>query len=585
MESVYAGNRIAGSNPASSAKIFSATIYVHEKSCVFYFEGQMAAPPPNAGRFFFVKQEERMNKTKYIFVTGGVLSGVGKGITAASIGAVLKSQGLKVSIQKCDPYLNVDAGLLNPAEHGECFVTKDGAETDLDLGHYERFLDIELTQKNATLSGKLLRQLIEDERAGKFGGKTVQLVPHLTQSIQAAIEEAGAGSDIHIVEIGGTVGDYEGLSFIEAIREFALRVGRTNCLYVHVVYVPFIGTSKEFKSKPAQNALNDLRGFGIVPDAVIVRTDQPAPESIARKIALFGGVQEDSVLMMPNVDSVFRIPEIIAGSGLMARLDTFSGSVKTPDLSEWNRLIKKQHSTKTKTVRIGIVAKYLDNEDTYISVLEALKAAAWQEEVDLDIIWINAETAKDTDFAAVDGLLVPGGFGERGIEGKVAAATYALELGTPYLGICLGLQVAVIAAARRAGLKGANSTEFDTGTNHDVVYIMEGQQGKESTGGTLRLGDYPAKLMNGSTVAEAYGTTKVIERHRHRYEVNQAFKSAIEKGGLSISGASPDGKLVEFVEAVGHRYFVATQAHPEFRSRPTRAHPLFVGLIKAARLG
>lgn len=519
--------------------------------------------------------------TKYVFVTGGVLSGVGKGITAASIGAVFKAQGLKVSIQKCDPYLNVDAGLLNPAEHGECFVTKDGAETDLDLGHYERFLDIELTQKNATLSGRLLRQLIDDERAGKFGGKTVQLVPHLTQSIQAAIEEAGKGSDVHIVEIGGTVGDYEGLSFVEAIREFALTAGRANCMYVHVVYVPFIGTSKEFKSKPAQNALNDLRGFGIVPDAVIVRTDQPAPESIAKKIALFGGVSDQSVLMMPNVDSVFRIPSIVAESGLMARLDVFTGMTTEPDLSEWDELIKKQQSKKTKKVRIGLVAKYMDNEDTYISVLEALKAAAWQEEVDLDIVWINAEKASEAEFAGVDGLLVPGGFGERGVEGKIAAATYALERNMPYLGICLGLQVAVIAAARRGGLADAHSSEFDASTKHDVVYIMEGQQGKESTGGTLRLGDYVAKLQGGSVIAEAYGATEVVERHRHRYEVNQKFVAEIEKGGLKISGTSPDGKLVEYVEAADHPYFVATQAHPELRSRPTRPHPMFVGLIRA----
>lgn len=522
-----------------------------------------------------------MAETKYIFVTGGVLSGVGKGITAASIGAVLKAQGLKVSIQKCDPYLNVDAGLLNPAEHGECFVTKDGAETDLDLGHYERFLDIELTQKNATLSGRLLRQLIDDERAGKFGGKTVQLVPHLTQSIQAAIQTAGEGSDVHIVEIGGTVGDYEGLSFVEAIREFALTAGRANCMYVHVVYVPFIGTSKEFKSKPAQNALNDLRGFGIVPDAVIVRTDQPAPESIARKIALFGGVSDQSVLMMPNVDSVFRIPSIVAESGLMARLDAFTGMTAQPDLSEWNELVARQQSKKSKKIRIGLVAKYMDNEDTYISVLEALKAAVWQEEVDLEIVWINAEKASEAEFAAVDGLLVPGGFGERGVEGKIAAAIYALEHNTPYLGICLGLQVAVIAAARRGGLADAHSSEFDPKTKHDVVYIMEGQQGKESTGGTLRLGDYVAKLQEGSVIAKTYGAAEVVERHRHRYEVNQAFKTQIEEGGLVISGTSPDGKLVEYVEAANHPYFVATQAHPEFRSRPTRPHPMFVGLIRA----
>ena len=517
---------------------------------------------------------------KYIFVTGGVLSGVGKGITAASIGAVLQAKGVNVSIQKCDPYLNVDAGLLNPAEHGECFVTKDGAETDLDLGHYERFLDIELTQKNATLAGRLLTELIADERAGKLRGKTVQLVPHLTNAIQKSILISGDGSDVHIVEIGGTVGDYEGLSFVEAIREFAMKVGRANCMYVHVVYVPFIGTSKEFKSKPAQNALNDLRGFGIVPDAVIVRTDEPAPVSIAKKIALFGGLPERSVLMMPNVDSVFRIPEGIAKSSLMHQLEEFTGNDTPPDLTKWQKLVKTQTAVKSHTVTIGMVAKYMDNEDTYISVLEALKAAAWQEGVKLDMQWINAETASDADFVSVDGLLVPGGFGERGIEGKIAAATYALEHKLPYLGLCLGLQVAVIAAARRAGLTDANSTEFNPSTAHDVVYIMAGQQGKESTGGTLRLGDYPAKLIKGSHVARAYDAENIVERHRHRYEVNQKFMQEIEKGGLDISGTSPDGKLVEFVEAADHPYFVATQAHPEFKSRPFTAHPLFSEFIK-----
>lgn len=522
-----------------------------------------------------------MSKTKYIFVTGGVLSGVGKGITAASIGAVLKGQGLKVSIQKCDPYLNVDAGLLNPAEHGECYVTRDGAETDLDLGHYERFLDIELTQKNATLSGRLLRQLIEDERAGKFGGKTVQLVPHLTQSIQNAIAEAGKGSDVHIVEVGGTVGDYEGLSFIEAIREFSLRVGRENCLYVHVVYVPFISTSKEFKSKPAQNALSDLRGFGIVPDAVIVRSDEAAPVSIARKLAMFGGVSEESVLMMPNVDSVFRIPEIVAKSGLMSRLVSFTGVKKKPNLKQWEALVAKQKAKKSKTVRVGMVAKYMDNEDTYISVLEALKAAAWHEGVGLEVVWINAEEAGTADFANVDGILVPGGFGSRGVEGKIAAAQYALDSNKPYLGLCLGLQVAVVASARRGGLKNANSSEFDPKTKQNVVYIMNGQEGLESTGGTLRLGDYTAKLEKGSLAAKLYGETKVVERHRHRYEVNQAFRADIERGGLVVSGTSPDGKLVEYVEAREHPFFVATQAHPEFRSRPTSPHPLFVGLIRS----
>jgi CTP synthase len=523
-----------------------------------------------------------MEKQKYIFVTGGVLSGVGKGITAASIGAILQAKGVKVSIQKCDPYLNVDAGLLNPKEHGECFVTKDGAETDLDLGHYERFLDLELTQKNATLSGKLLSQLIADERAGKFNGQTIQLVPHLTGAIQDAIELAADGSDVHIVEIGGTVGDYEGLSYVEAIREFASRVGRENCLYVHVVYVPFIQTSKEFKSKPAQNALNDLRGFGIVPDCVVVRTDDPAPGNIADKIAAFSGVRKDAVILLSNAKTVYEIPLTIYASGINAVLERFTGNTEKADLSKWRTLADAQEATYARKVRIGMVAKYLDNEDTYISVLEALKAAAWQEKVELEVVWINAEEAETADFKAVDGLLVPGGFGVRGIEGKVRAATYALETHTPYLGLCLGLQIAVIAAARRAGLADANSTEFDPDTKHNVVYIMEGQSGKESTGGTLRLGDYTAELTPGSQVATAYGVAEIVERHRHRYEVNQAYLKDIEKGGLVVSGLSPDGKLVEYIEAPSSPYFVATQAHPEFKSRPYRPHPLFVGLIKAA---
>jgi len=520
-------------------------------------------------------------KEKYIFVTGGVLSGVGKGITAASIGAVLKAKGATVSIQKCDPYLNVDAGLLNPAEHGECFVTIDGAETDLDLGHYERFLDLELTQKNATLSGRLLQELISDERAGKFGGKTVQLVPHLTGAIQKAIAKAGKGSDIHIVEIGGTVGDYEGLSFIEAIREFSQTVGRQNCLFVHVVYVPFIGTSKEFKTKPAQNALNDLRGFGIVPDCVVVRTDEVAPAGVAKKISLFGGVPEENVLLMPNVDTVFRVPLMVAKSGLNTMLTQFSGIEEEPDLSAWKKIAASATSTPDRTVTVGMVAKYMDNEDTYISVIEALKAAAWQEKTSLKIKWINAETVTDADFKGIDAILVPGGFGSRGTEGKIAAARYALDNKVPYLGICLGLQMAVVAAARKSGLDGAHSTEFDPLTKQDVVYIMEGQAGKESTGGTLRLGNYPAVLTPGSLVEKLYGTEEITERHRHRYEVNRKFVQAIEDGGLAVTGTSPNGRLVEFIEAKDHPYYVATQAHPEFRSRPYRAHPLFTGLLVA----
>ncbi len=517
-------------------------------------------------------------KQKYIFVTGGVLSGVGKGITAASIGAVLQAKGATISIQKCDPYLNVDAGLLNPVEHGECFVTKDGAETDLDLGHYERFLDIELTQQSATLAGKLLSELIASERAGKFGGQTIQLVPHLTRAIQQAIIKSSSDSDIHIVEIGGTVGDYEGLSFVEAIREFAQNVGRENCFFVHVVYVPFLGTSKEFKTKPAQNALNDLRGFGIVPDSVIVRTDKPAPASVAQKISLFGGVAESNVLLLPNADTVYRVPITIAESGLYDALSRFSGLSVTPDLTPWKKIIAAQTSVSKKNIVVGLVAKYMHNEDTYISVIEALKSAAWNQEVGLIIRWINAEEATDKDFASVDALVVPGGFGHRGIEGKIAAARFALDHNVPYLGLCLGLQVAVIASARKAGLDQANSSEFSD-TQQNVIYIMDGQAGKESTGGTLRLGNYSASLMPNSLVARLYGANTVIERHRHRYEVNQKFIHEIEAGGLIISGTSPDKCLVEYVEALDNDYFVATQAHPEFKSRPTRPHPLFVGLI------
>ncbi|MCQ9343934.1 CTP synthase [Corynebacterium kozikiae] len=523
--------------------------------------------------------------TKYIFVTGGVLSGVGKGITAASIGAVLQAQGLSVSIQKCDPYLNVDAGLLNPREHGECFVTKDGAETDLDLGHYERFLDIELTQANATLSGRLMLELLQKERAGGFGGKTVQLVPHLTGAIQDAIVAAGQGNDVHIVEIGGTVGDYEGLSFIEAIREFSGKVGRKHCMFVHVVYVPFIETSKEFKTKPAQNALSDLRGFGIVPDAVIVRSENPAPESVASKIALFGGVAPEAVLLMPNVDSVFRIPTRVAQSPLKGLLDEFTGHTNAPAMDKWEDLVQRQLSTPSTEISIAVVAKYLENEDAYLSVVEALKAAAWQENTKLNIEWLDAEhldTSTKSPLAKADGVLVPGGFGARGVEGKIAAATFALDHQKPYLGLCLGMQAAVIAAARRGGLEHANSSEFTPDQDQNVIYLMEGQDGLESTGGTLRLGDFPAVLTPGSKTAEVYGSEQVVERHRHRYEVNQAFTEAIQNGGLIISGTSPDGSLVEFVEAPASPFFVATQAHPEFRSRPFRAHPLFVGLVQAA---
>ena len=553
-------------------------------------------------------------KCKYIFVTGGVLSGVGKGITAASMGAILKAKGYKVTMQKCDPYLNVDAGLLNPVEHGECYVTHDGVETDLDLGHYERFLDFETSKYSITLSGSINKELIEKERAGGFHGKTVQLVPHFTNLVQEKIEKASENSDIHIVEIGGTVGDYEGLSFLEAIRLFANRVGRRNCLYIDVVYVPWINTSKELKTKPAQNALKDLRGFGIIPDIVCVRTEKPAGREICEKIARFAGIADEAVVNLPDIASVYDVPFNVLKSGVLSILDDFVGDNKKPDMSRWEDFSKRRAKKYAKTVKVGLVAKYVGNEDTYICVTEALKAAGAWNEVNVEIDWINAEALGDGDkktikqLDEVDGLVVPGGFGARGTEGKIKAATYALEKDKPYLGLCLGLQMACVAAARRAGLDGANSEEFDTKTPYNVVYIMEGQKGKESTGGTMRLGNYPAVLKAGTKTAEIYadviekmksgkisgakdwwgtvekdGTVKTVERHRHRYEVNQKFLKEIEKGGVIVSGTSPDGKLVEFVEAPKCKFFCATQAHPEFKSRPLTVHPLFNSFVKSLK--
>ena len=562
-------------------------------------------------------------KCKYIFVTGGVLSGVGKGITAASMGAILKAKGYKVTMQKCDPYLNVDAGLLNPVEHGECYVTHDGVETDLDLGHYERFLDFETNKYSITLSGGIYKELIEKERSGGFHGKTVQLVPHFTNLVCEKIERASANSDIHIVEIGGTVGDYEGLPFIEAIRLFANKVGKRNCLYLSVVYVPFINTSKELKTKPAQNALKDLRGFGIIPDIVCVRTEKPCPRAICEKIAAFSGISSDAVVNLPDINSVYDVPFNVLRSGVLQILNDFVGDDSEPDMTRWEEFSKRRNAKHDKTVKVGLVAKYVGNDDTYICVTEALKAAAAWNDVDLELKWVNAEelasevssssadalltrrtssTARSATPASsnkssaielledCDGIVVPGGFGLRGMEGKIKAASYALENNKPYLGLCLGLQMACVAAARRGGLVHAGSEEFLASEDYrkprdfkNVIYIMPGQEGKESTGGTMRLGDYPAILEKGSKVAKIYKKQKVVERHRHRYEVNQEYLLEIERGGIVVSGTSPDGKLVEFVEAPDCKFFVATQAHPEFKSRPLAVHPLFMEFIRSLK--
>jgi len=530
----------------------------------------------------------KASSAKYIFVTGGVLSGVGKGITAASIGTILKARGLSVNIQKCDPYLNYDAGTLNPAEHGECFVTRDGAEADLDLGHYERFLDIELTQPSSLMSGRILRQVMDDERAGKYLGKTLQIIPHVTNQIQKTIAATGQGFDVHIVEIGGTVGDYESLSFVEAIREMSMKVGLENCLFVHVVYIPYLGASQEFKTKPAQNAVRELRGLGIVPDILVARSEAKPPRSVLPKLSMFTGVDQEAIVLLPNAQTIYQVPLSMEEAGI-ANVISERLSLRThkPEMTSWNRMVKSALTKYKKTVRIGVIAKYVDNQDTYMSVFEAVRAAAWASEVNAEIVWVKAEDLpKDKKEQAIlktlDAIIVPGGFGPRGIEGKVMAATYALDNKIPYLGLCLGLQVGVIAAARRAGLTDANSTEFNAKTSNPVISTMAEQVGLENTGGTMRLGDYKCELASGSIARKAYGQAEITERHRHRYEANNQYRDQYASWGLKISGVSPDNNLVEMIEATDHPYFVATQAHPEFRSRPNRAHPLFAGLIRAS---
>ena len=524
--------------------------------------------------------------TKYVFVTGGVLSGLGKGITAASIGTILKSRGLSVNIQKLDPYLNVDAGTLNPAEHGECFVTKDGAETDLDLGHYERFLDVELTQTSSIMSGRVLRKLIEDERAGKFLGKTVQVVPHFTNAIQEYVDQASEGFDVHIVEIGGTVGDYESPAFFEAIREYSARVGADNCMYVQVVYLPYLSTSKEIKTKPAQNATRDLRSMGIVPDLLVARCEAGETTGVSKKLSAFCGVPEKGIAILPNARTVYEVPLTLEDQGIGNYIvDKLQLKAKKPNLKDWQHLINTIVAKPQKTVKVGIVAKYLENEDTYICVMEALKSAAWHKNVGFEYMWIDSEALEKPNanvakiLEDIDGIVVPGGFGSRGVEGKIKAAEYALKHKIPYLGLCLGLQVAVIGAARASGLAQAHTTEIDPKTPHPVIATMEDQKGKENTGGTMRLGNYPCVLAKESQAAKLYGKREIAERHRHRYECNNSYRDQYENWGIKVVGTSPDNNLVEVIEGVDHPYFIASQFHPEFTSRPNRPQPLFDGFI------
>lgn len=524
--------------------------------------------------------------TKYIFVTGGVLSGLGKGITAASIGNLLKARDLTVNIQKCDPYLNVDAGTLNPREHGECFVTKDGAETDLDLGHYERFLDEEMTQRSSLMAGRVLLKVISDERAGKYEGEDVQIIPHLTGSIQQYIKKAGEGFDVHIVEIGGTVGDYESLSFIEAIREFGMKAGQENCLYVHLVYLPYLGASHETKTKPAQNSVRELRGLGLTPNILVARSEEPANEGVKKKLSLFSGVPEEAIALLPNASSIYQVPLTLEDSGIADVIcRELNLKVSKPNLKVWREVVKQATSKHDRTVKIGLIAKYLDNTDTYMSVFEALKAAAWKNDCNIEIHWVNAhkfdapEADISTVLAGFDGIVVPGGFGVRGLEGKIKAAQHALTNKIPYLGLCLGLQVGVIAAARNSGVKGANTFELNPNATELVINTMTDQRGKENTGGTMRLGDYDCDLLKDSKSAKLYAKTKITERHRHRGECNPLYVDNYESWGLRVVGKNPNNHLVEVIEGVNHPFFIASQFHPEFKSRPNQPHPLFNGFI------
>jgi CTP synthase len=519
-------------------------------------------------------------------VTGGVLSGLGKGVTAASLGKLLKLRGLKVNLQKCDVYLNVDAGTLNPARHGECFVTKDGAETDLDLGHYERFLDEELTTSSSLMSGRVLLDVIQDERAGKYDGQDVQIIPHLTARIQEFIEAAGEGYEVQIVEIGGTVGDYESQSFIEAIREMGLRLGRSNCLYVHVVYMPYLGTSKEFKTKPAQNSVRDLRALGIIPDVLVVRSEeQPTNGKLIDKLALFCGVESRAIAMLPNAPSIYQVPLTLEKTALPDFLaERLRLKTKRPNWREWKAMVGLAIDKTLPAIDVGIVAKYLDNEDTYMSVFEALRSAGWKHGVRVQIHWVDAQALEHSKTALsrlrkYDGIIVPGGFGTRAVEGKIAAASFALDKKIPYLGLCLGMQVAAVAAARARFGQLANTVEVDPQCEHPIIHLMETQKAVTTRGGTMRLGNYPCVLARGTLARRLYSAARIDERHRHRYELNNAYRDVLEQAGLVFSGVSPDGKLVEIIEHQTHPFFIASQFHPEFRSRPNRPHPLFDGFV------
>jgi CTP synthase len=527
---------------------------------------------------------------KHIFVTGGVVSSLGKGLTAASLGRLLKSRGLRVTLQKLDPYINVDPGTMNPFQHGEVFVTDDGGETDLDLGHYERFVDVPLSKKSNATTGSIYQEVLAKERRGAYLGQTVQVIPHITDEIKDRIVRlADEDVDVVITEVGGTVGDIEILPYLEAIRQFRKDVGRDNVFYVHVTLVPFIGPSGEQKTKPTQHSVTELRSRGIQPDAIVCRSDRPIPTRLKEKISQLCDVPEQGIVSAVDADHLYEIPLVLNEEGLddyvcrVLRLDD-----NAPDLAEWRALVDRVDAA-DRTVRIGLVGKYVLLPDAYLSVVEALRHGGYSCGARVEIDWIASDDAEgllaEGRLRELDGIVIPGGFGIRGIEGKIAAAGYARANWIPFLGLCLGLHCAVIEFARDAGgLAGADSSEFEPHTEHAVIDLMDEQRDVIDLGGTMRLGAYPAKLAPGSVVHDAYGEDVVYERHRHRYEVNNKYRRRLEEAGLVCSGTSPDDRLVEFIELPrsAHPFFVATQAHPEFKSRPDRPHPLFAAFVRAA---
>ena len=526
--------------------------------------------------------------TKFVFVTGGVVSGLGKGITAASLGRLLKTRGYKVASQKLDPYMNVDPGTMSPYQHGEVFVTEDGAETDLDLGHYERFIDENLNKFSNLTSGKVYWNVLNRERQGEYLGQTVQVIPHITDEIKHFIYMGAESSnaDVLITEIGGTTGDIESQPFLEAIRQVSLEQGHENTLFIHVTLVPFLAGSNEHKSKPTQHSVKELRSLGISPDIIVARANEPLEQSIKDKIALFCNVKKDCVIENTTMDSLYEAPLMLHDNGLDTVVCRELGlDKKKPDLTEWQNLVRRIHNLK-KNVKVGIVGKYVALHDAYLSVRESLYHGGYENDASVDIAWIDSEKITNENVAetlkGLDGIVVPGGFGERGIEGMVAACRYARENDIPYLGLCLGMQISVIEFARDvAGIEDANSREFDENGKHLVIDLMEEQMRIVRKGGTMRLGAYPCKIVKGTMLEKAYGQHQISERHRHRFEFNNEYKDVLSKAGLKISGTSPDGSIVEAVEEPKNRFHVGVQCHPEFKSRPNKAHPLFREFITA----